>query len=403
MAKVTIVQRILPHYRIRLFSRLVEELAKDGIELNLIYGQELMGTVPKTSNFNAPWAHRVSNSYFQVFGIEVVWQPCLRLLDGSDLIIVEQANRLLINYVLFMLRKIRGFKLAYWGHGKNMCNKPGQNKIREKIKHLLVDKVDWWFAYTNLTATVVSDFGVPKDRISVIMNSIDTLELEQGLSEATPERINALKRTIGIRSDHVGVFCAGMNREKCLDFLLQSCLKIREKVPDFEMLFIGSGPEQFKVEEAAIQYPWIHYVGPKYGTDRVSYLMLGKALLMPGLIGLVVIDSFVTQRPLITIDIPGHGPEIDYLETGRNGILLETSEASREEFARYLKKKNPSARAPFSEYSTEAYANCVVSYFKSDDMQSILRSGCAESAQRYSMENMVNNFADGVKQCLLKG
>jgi glycosyltransferase involved in cell wall biosynthesis len=374
MAKVTIVQRILPHYRIPFFTQLAEALAKDGIELSLVYGQELQGTVPKTFEFDAPWAHRIKNAYFKIFGYEMVWQPCLKMTGGSDLIIVEQANRLLVNYAYLLLRKAGNFKLAYWGHGKNMCIGPGRNKLREYLKRALGRSVDWWFAYTGLSARVASDLGMPLDRITAVMNSIDTEELEEGVRQATPEQLDALKKTLGIRSDNVGVFCGGMNRAKHLDFLLDACVNIKTQLPGFEIIFIGSGPEQHKVEKAAAQYSWVHYVGPKYGLERVAYLMLGKALLMPGLIGLVILDSFVTQVPVFTTDTPGHGPEIDYLEDGLNGVLVHAGE--------------------------ESYSQSVVAYFESVDMQSALRNGCAASAQKYSLKNMVMNFSDGIKRCL---
>ena len=46
--KVTIIQRILPHYRIPFFEALHRELGHAGIELQLIYGQEYPGTVPRS-------------------------------------------------------------------------------------------------------------------------------------------------------------------------------------------------------------------------------------------------------------------------------------------------------------------------------------------------------------------
>ena len=104
--KVTIVQRILPHYRICFVERLHEQLALRGIELELVYGQELPGTVPRTTPLQKPWAHPIENRYLTFGSAELLWQPCLARLRGSDLVIVEQSNRLLLNYWLQIRRLI---------------------------------------------------------------------------------------------------------------------------------------------------------------------------------------------------------------------------------------------------------------------------------------------------------
>src|SRR5690349_11130674 len=144
--KVTIVQRILPHYRIAFFERLHEQLAMCGIELELVYGQELPGTVPRTVPLQAPWALQIKNRYLALGSSELIWQPCLANLRGSDLIIVEQSNRLVLNYWLQLRRSFSRPMLGFWGHGRNMQSRRPQG-LRERLKTSLARHVDWWFAY----------------------------------------------------------------------------------------------------------------------------------------------------------------------------------------------------------------------------------------------------------------
>lgn len=98
MHKVTIIQRILPHYRIPFFEALHHELVRTGIELQLIYGQEHPGAVPRSERLSHPWTTRIENRYFNTPFGQLVWQPCLNHLEDSDLIVFEQANSLLLNY-----------------------------------------------------------------------------------------------------------------------------------------------------------------------------------------------------------------------------------------------------------------------------------------------------------------
>jgi hypothetical protein len=63
-----------------------------------------------------------------------------------------------------------------------------------------------------------------------------------------------------------------MYSDKRLDFLVESCRLLRQLVPDFHMIFMGDGPLQQFVSDFCANYPWMHYVGPKFGNERAPYL-----------------------------------------------------------------------------------------------------------------------------------
>lgn len=370
---VTIVQRILPHYRIPFFRKLAEELRKSQIVLQLIYGQESKGMVPVSIPINEPWAYRIHNIYLNFPGMELVWQPCLSRLASSDLIVIEQSNRLLTNYLLISKLINRHCKLAYWGHGKNMQVKK-ERSWREQFKRKLIGKVDWWFAYTKISADIVAAAGFDASKITTVENTIDTQVFAEHLATVSQEQIKNIEAGLQIKSENICLYCGGMYPEKEIDFLISACLRIREIIPDFHMIFIGSGPDQYKVEQAAKFYPWLHHVGAKYGKELASYFRLAKAHLLPGAIGLAIIDSFIAQIPLITTNITTHGPEIAFLKNNGNGIVTA--------------------------FVLEDYVYAVCELLRSDSRLKTLQAGCAQSAQQYTLARMVDNFADGIKSCL---
>lgn len=370
MQTVLIIQRILPYYRIKLFCQLRHKLALHGISLKLIYGQEKRGTVPRTVSIDEPWAVRVENKYWSLGNQELVWQPVLKYLAGVDGIIVEQANRLLINHYLVLRRKFRKRpQIAYWGHGKNLQAK--SHGTSERLKHRLLGQADWWFAYTSLSANFVASTGFSKARITNVQNTIDILEFSEAKKKSDQTDIVRLKTNLGIKSENVCLYCGGIYSEKRIHFLLEACFKIKYLLPDFEMIIVGDGPDQHLVETAARTTRWLHYVGAKHGVDRVPYFLISKALLMPGMVGLAVVDSFIAGTPLFTTDIPIHSPEIAYLVNGVNGAITPNS--------------------------TGAFANAVVEYLNSESMQVLMQRGCQESAKKYSLENMVNHFTVGIR------
>ncbi len=376
MTRVAIIQRVLPHYRLAFFRRLHRRLGDAGIELRLVYGQERPGTVPRTVHLEEDWARRIVNRYWTLGGRELVWQPCLGQVRGADLVVLEQSSRLLVTYPLLMMRRMSGPKLAFWGHGRNMQSRD-RGGLAERIKKATADQVDWWFAYTTLSTEIVAETGFPRERITTVQNAIDTSDLAAHLEACTPEEVDAARRKHGIVGGAVGLYCGGMYDLKKLPFLIAACEQIKRKVPEFTVVFVGDGPDRSVVEEAAARHDWIHFVGPAFGRELAPYYRMSKVLLMPGPVGLAVVDSFVAGVPLFTTDLPLHGPEIAYLESGTNGIMTR--------------------------HDVDAYATAVAEHLRDERDLARLVAGCARSAAQYTIERMVENFAHGVERCLGRG
>ncbi|OGB33309.1 MAG: hypothetical protein A3F78_16580 [Burkholderiales bacterium RIFCSPLOWO2_12_FULL_61_40] len=376
---VAIVQRILPHYRVPFFNALWLRLAADNINLRVIYGQEYPGHVPVTVKGSWPWAEFRESRYLHMGKIELVWQPCLDLLQNTDLLIVEQANRLLANHLLQTLRVIsqRPAFLGLWGHGRNLQARENQ-RGSEWLKRKLISNCDWWFAYTSLSAGAVKTCGYPVERITCVNNTIEPKDLRKSLCLKARDIVaSKVYEALAMKGKHVGLFCGGMYADKQLPFLMQACHAIRDKVPDFEMIFVGHGPDQQIIERACARHNWMHYVGAKFGIERAKYFAASHVFMMPGLVGLAIIDAFVSGLPMVTTDIPIHSPEIAYLENGINGVMTS--------------------------HRIDSYADGVVSILLDEQYRHALRQGCAESATRYTLEAMVTNFTTGILDCLRLG
>lgn len=366
---VTIVQRRLTHYRIPLFEMLRSELYKRGITLELLIGQGTFSELQKNDSGSLEWAKHVPTKYF--LGGRFCWQPLYRYVKQTSLVIVTQENKLLANH-LFMLFP-RKFKLAFWGHGANLQgNNP--NGFKERFKRLTVNYVDWWFAYTRKTFNVVSAAGFPADRITVLNNSVDTREYCRFKKSITPEEISELRQSLGFRDGPVGVYIGSLYSDKRLDFLYDSVLVIRKKIPNFNLLVIGDGPERSKVEAWTSSNTWVKWVGARFDREKILYISMAELILSPGAVGLGMLDSFICGVPLLTTNCMNHGPEIAYLESGKNGLMTENT---------------------INDYTTAA-----VKLLQDNDALNVLRAGCAKSVQEYTLENMVFRFAEGIEHAL---
>ncbi len=372
MSEVLIVQRVLPHYRVPFFERLSAELQHRGHRLRLLYGQEYPGEVPASVQCARPWATRIDNRYFAAAGHWLAWQPVLPYLARADLLIVEQSNKLLANYALQARLIGAGVLLAYWGHGRNR-QAANAASLSERLKRRLALGAHWWFAYTDSVGRELAANGYPRERITVVDNAIDEEPFREAMEHARthPSDLRRLRLQMGPR---MALYCGGLRASKRLDFLLAAADRIRRRVGDFQLAIIGDGPERIMLSSAAASRPWLHVLGAMTGVERVPWFLAARAQLMPGVVGLGILDSFITQCPLITTDIRGHGPEIDYLSHGTNGIATPDS--------------------------VDDYTAAVVRILTDDTWHARLEQGCAISACRHTLRNMVDRFATGVSHCL---
>lgn len=367
--KVCVIQRRLTHYRIPLFELFRSQLGRRGIELTLLVGQASSIESSKEDAGSLPWAIPLPTSY--LLGERLCWQDTGRHLEDADLVIVTQENKLIQNHLLML--KPRRFKLAFWGHGGNLqSNKP--NGLKERFKRWTTNQVDWWFAYTEMSAGLVKSSGFPGDRITVLNNAVDTAELLQQRQSVSLEETQALSESLGFGSGPVGVYVGSLYADKRLDFLFAAAEAIRHAVPDFHLLIVGEGPERDKVQAWCANRSWARWVGARFGREKAAHLSVAQVMLNPGLVGLGILDSFVCGVPMLTTNCGIHSPEIAYLDNGANGVMTPDD--------------------------LNAYVEASVRLLGDESALNTLRAGCAAAAREYTVENMAAHFADGIERCL---
>ena len=268
-------------------------------------------------------------------------------------------------------------KLCFWGHGKNF-KEHRVSTVGEYFKNVMSRRVHWWFAYNDRSAEIVRDLGYPAERITSVQNAIDTTGLMNAMRKVTSATLDHLKTAHHIAGNNICYFSGAMYEEKRIDFLIEACLQIKRIVPDFEMIFMGGGPDEQKVRAAVEQFPWLHYLGPKFDDERAPFMMMSKLLLMPGLVGLVILDALIMEKPTVTTAVPYHSPEIHYLIDQVNGVVVRDAE------------------------SPTKYATAVAGLLNDTATYERLVAGCRIFKGQYTIENMVENFASGIAKALKK-
>jgi glycosyltransferase involved in cell wall biosynthesis len=364
---VAILQESVEDYRVRFFDILHQLLTERGVEMTLWVHDAGIPAKYRDLAYVRP---------LQCMGKgRLQWAKLPSAVKMADLVIQPQQVRHLSFLVCLLLRKSGRRKNAFWGHGQ--CFDPEfENRWSEKLKRWFSTRVNWWFAYNDLSARIVRDLGFPAGRITSVMNSTDTLDLRKKLDEVKAEGLETWRSRLGLGPGPVGVFTGRLYVNKRVDFTLAAALKIRKAIPTFEMIFIGDGEDRATVEAAVAKHPWIHYPGPKNNADKVPYWAVADVLLNPGVVGLVINDAMALGLPTITTDFPTHSPEIDYLIEDVNGIIAR----------------------PWTE--VQPFADATLQLLRDPQRLVAMKKASFESGNSYSAETMAANFAKGIEASL---
>lgn len=374
MKKVVILQHRLLHYRLGLFGRLRDVCAGRGIDLHLVHGQASRRELVKKDEGSLPWAHKVKNSFWEVGARDLVWQLFPADLRDADLVVVMQENRILSNYPLLLSQVWSHRKVAYWGHGANFQSDAPAG-LREKWKRLMLKQVDWWFAYTEMTVDILRHAGYPQERITCLDNAIDNEAFERDLASVSDVQLEAMRIEIDApMGAPIGVFCGSLYPDKRLDYMIKAADRIYASRPDFRLVVIGDGPSAGNIREAGAARPWFKWVGVRKGLEKAAWFKLADVVINPGLVGLHILDSFCSGTPMITTVESRHSPEIAYLVDGTNGLIVHGD--------------------------ANQYADAVIALLNNQPKLDLIKEAALRDARRYTLDNMVSRFADGIELCL---
>lgn len=320
MKKVLIIEAQIKQYRKPFYERLHSALCKEGVQLKIVYSAPAPSEAQKNDNCELPREFSVKTKGYWIGKERLLFQPAFREVASADMVVIDQANRFLLNHLLLPLSLFKMKKVAFWGLGENL--QAGRSRFSEWYKMRTLNWVDWWFGYTEGTARYLREHSVPREKITAVQNSVDTKKIQLCVKNLTLSAKAAVRAGLGIGpSAPVGIFVGMLHKVKSIPFLIRAGEKIRQAVPEFQLIVVGGGPDESEIRQSAAQLPWIYFVGPKFGDRKSQLLAISDVLLLPGRAGLAVLDGFAAGLPLIATRLSIHGPEMEYFEDGRNGLI----------------------------------------------------------------------------------
>lgn len=362
----------IPAYRAPIYEQLATLLAARNIELRICVGTpppsratRRDAVLPDNAVFRKSW-------FASVRGRELTFQQLPRAASSADLVIVQQEAGLVVNYLL-VLRSFFGHPFAVWGHGEDPNSTTRSSGI-ESLKRMVSRRAHWAFAYTDRSRRVFESFGVSPDRITVTNNST-MIDPYYDAGEVDPELLELLAQ-VKRRTDRIGWFVSSMDSGKRLPVLMGIVERVRNQIGDFEFFFVGDGDARPHVTEFCRARPWAHDLGARRGPDKAAIGEAARLMIMPGAVGLHVLDAFAFGSPLVTAMDPSNSHEVDYLDNDVNGLLLPEG-ATEDDFSR-----------------------AVVDILRDESRLGSMCLAAESGAKEFSLEAMTGRFAAGIVQAL---
>ncbi|MEZ0092395.1 glycosyltransferase family 4 protein [Streptacidiphilus sp. EB129] len=365
--RALVVQPYVPHYRVPFFERLATELRSHEVDLTVAHGEPSAALAARDDAAALDGAHLLRQTSFRMGRRTLFWRHLSELASRADAVVLEQALHNLDAYPL-LINPRSAPAVALWGHGRTYNKASGV--LTRTLNRRLTHRADWFFAYTQGGADHLAAGGFPSERITVVRNSTDTAPLREALAAVTPEQVERFASDHGVVPERTALFLGSLDESKRIPYLLEAVQHTARLLPGFTLLVAGDGPQRPLVESAAARHKELVYLGPVFGRERALLGAVAQLMLMPGLVGLCAVDSFALATPMVTTHWPYHGPEFEYLEHGRNSLIV--------------------AGGP------ERYAEEVVHALSRPDLLARLRDGCAVDADRCTVREMSRRFAGGV-------
>ena len=377
-------QGCVPTYRRAFYERLGAIAERSYV---VFHGQAEPGSGITAAPPPFSFAHvSVRNRFWRLGSRSLIYQPVfLRILGGGfDALVIGHEVKYAANIALALLFRARGKPVLLWGFGRNLdIQKHRRSRRGRWIGHavrraqgFMLGVATDFLAYTAKGAEHAIEAGMPRERVTVLNNTIDTSREVASHARAQFLDRTALRREFGLSDGAVVfTFVGRLNADKRVDQLIEAVRGLRRQSgAALEVLIVGGGPSDASLRTFAAGESWCHFLGEIHDSDVLGRIFRASdAVVIPGYVGLAVNHAFAHGLPVITCRSEVHSPEIEYVEPDINGMILP---------------------------SLEALGAGLQRFASSAELRQELAAGALRSRERLDLRHMVEAFDQGVRRAL---
>jgi glycosyltransferase involved in cell wall biosynthesis len=353
--KVAFTYSGLPHYLCSLLDKLV---SRHGVEVHVIVpekkgaavgegvrlshpGEGHLFTVHSLAEYNGklnkPYFRKLDNALESISpGILVMSWPHIvnYLFDRRSRRVVKKKNIALVFREIPFMVAPKGRAIGYYrkypvvNENLEVENPRGVMfypwaVVLDMLRKRYYRLADATMIYSSLGVGIQRSFGIPEKDIFVTYNSPDSSTL-LGIRDVLLERGGVEEHAE--RIIHVG----RLVKWKRVDLLIEAVSLLSGSHPGIELVIIGTGPEQARLEalskekEAAGR---IRFLGGIYDAEVLAKELLSSAVyVLAGMGGLSLNEAMALGKPVICSRCDG--TEVDLVEDGISGLYFKEGDAS---------------------------------------------------------------------------
>jgi glycosyltransferase involved in cell wall biosynthesis len=302
------------HYKARFLNHLAKE---DNLDLTILSGRGRSKMGDQELDNDWSFKNIKLNVTKKDFGKSREIKNKLKtLFSNFDWVLIpaEKKNLLLFLYAMKLRKQNPMVRLFSYNH-------PVLKSKNGKVT--LLDKVITKFYYKKLDRVVFyteqsHDWAIKNDYIQAnkafwANNTIDNIEIEKYYNYQLPPK-----------DDLRILFLGRLIASKRLDELIKYYRILKSIIPSLQLEIIGDGPEQHIVAQAVNKDSSITWHGTLVDEAKIAPIIKRASLVfVPGHSGLSINHAFAYGRPYMALQGPSHAPELEYINQGVNGFVLD--------------------------------------------------------------------------------
>lgn len=377
--RLVIQQLSLRRYRIPVY----QELAKrEGIRLKVVYGTEGETGMVAPDGFDGVCepARRIKVGRHVMLWHGAQWRYASR--RKCDVLILSWDLHYILLLPSLIKAKLFGIPTVLWGHGYSKQEKGWRQWLRDRVARL----AGAILLYNHTAAKQFIERGWKPDRVFVALNSLDQEPIQRARQYWLdhPDQLAQFRQENGLGDGPVALFVSRLLPENRLDLLLHAALTLGREFPDLRVVIVGTGPDEPRLKQLAQELGVAdisRFTGAIFDEEQLApWFLSASVLAYPTNMGLSVLHSFGYGLPVVTTNRPtAHGPEIESLETGYNGLLYADGDA--DQFTQTLAQifRDPQLREQLSRNALETIKTRFNIQSMVDGMESAVRYACRMS------------------------
>jgi glycosyltransferase involved in cell wall biosynthesis len=366
VARIVIMQPYVPAYRAPFFAALGVRLAEQGHEL-IIASSEPTGAQAKRGDV----AHvqgvqqrtmrartvRIGNAQVRLVKGQSAWKD-------ADVIVAELAAGASATYSALLQRRR---PVGVWGHVEAFT--APDTRLTRSLRRWQARKATHVLAYTDVGADVARGWGLNPAKVTSLHNTVDVSALSKAVHRVAAEDPIEVRARLGVGRGPVFAMVGGLDASKRVDLVIESLDLLWQRRPDIQLVVGGRGVLESAFDDA-VSRGQVHMLGYVGNDSKADVARVAIALLNPGRVGLIAVESMAMRLPIITTTGTRHGPEYEYLSPGRDSVECEAIAST--------------------------ITSAMIELADDPELAARLSTAIGEKSEAYTLQHMVDRYADAL-------